>query len=456
MKIKPLVKPVDNPQINQNQGCPNNCGICGQHKTSTVLGLIDVTNRCNLRCPICFANAAASKSLYEPTFDEIKQMLVNLRNLEPRPCPAIQFAGGEPTVRKDLPEIIETAKELGFSHTQIATNGIRLAKKEGYAQKLKDIGLNTVYLQFDGVTEEPYLQARNKNLLPIKLEVIEKCREANLGLVLVPTLVKGINDDQVGDIIKFASDNVDIVHGVNFQPVSFAGRTPQEEVEKQRITIPDFVNLVDEQTNHKIAMEDFYPPSFVQPVSEFIGALDQEEPSVYLNCNEHCGLGTYVFFEDGNAIPITRFLDVEEVMSLLEKYTDDLNKGGFGIKKRVTAKAASKLPKLIDNKNKPKMLNLTYILKQIFKKQSYEALGDFHKNALLVSCMHFMDPFNFDTERVQDCIIHYALPDGRIIPFCTMNSLYRQNVEKEFSTPLNSKLVQYNDKTGKEEEDTEI
>ncbi|MDD4594329.1 MAG: radical SAM protein, partial [Methanobacteriaceae archaeon] len=219
-KYTPLIKPADNPQVEKKGGCPNNCGICEQHESTTVLGLIDVTNRCNLRCPICFANAAASKSLYEPTFDEIKEMLQNLRNIEPRGCPAIQFAGGEPTVRKDLPELIKLAIDLGFSHTQIATNGIRLAKKEGYAKELREIGLNTVYLQFDGVTEEPYLVARNKNLLSVKLEAIEKCREAGLGIVLVPTLVKGIHDDQVGDILRFAMKNIDIIHGVNFQPVS--------------------------------------------------------------------------------------------------------------------------------------------------------------------------------------------------------------------------------------------
>ncbi len=456
-KFEPLVKPVENPQVNETEGCPNNCGVCGQHKTSTVLGLIDVTNRCNLRCPICFANAAASRALYEPTFDEIVQMLKNLRNLEPRPCPAIQFAGGEPTVRKDLPEIIKKAKELGFSHTQVATNGIRLAKKEGYAKELKDAGLNTVYLQFDGVTEEPYIQARAKNLLPIKLEAIENCRKAGLGLVLVPTLVKGINDDQVGDILKLALDNVDIIHGVNFQPVSFSGRTPHEEVEQQRITIPDFIDLVDNQSNHQITKQDFYPPSFVQPISEFIGALEGEEPSVYLNCHEHCGVGTYIFINGENSVvPITQFIDVEKLMGLLEKYTEDLNKGGFGAKQKVMLKALKNIYGAIDNDKKPDYLDLKNILSSIFKERSYKALGDFHKNALLVSCMHFMDPFNFDADRVQKCIIHYAVPDGRIIPFCTMNSLYRQSVEKEFSTPLNSKLVQYNDKTGEEEEDTEI
>ena len=121
----PVSTALDNPMMNVSDGCPSNCGLCGEHESSTVLGLIDVTNRCNLRCPICFANAAASGTLYEPTFEEIRQMLVNLRNEKPIPAVAIQYAGGEPTVRKDLPELIKLAKEEGFSHTQIATNGIR-------------------------------------------------------------------------------------------------------------------------------------------------------------------------------------------------------------------------------------------------------------------------------------------------------------------------------------------
>ena len=189
---------LSNPQTVADGECPSNCGLCSEHTSHTILGLIDVTNRCNLRCPICFANAAVSKTLYEPTYEEIRQMLRNLRDNQPVPTPAIQYAGGEPTVRKDIVELVKLAKEEGFSHTQIATNGIMLAKKPGFAQELKDAGLNTVYLQFDGVTEEPYIQARNKNLLPIKLEAIENCRKVDLGIVLVPTLVKGINHDQTG------------------------------------------------------------------------------------------------------------------------------------------------------------------------------------------------------------------------------------------------------------------
>ncbi len=117
--------------------CPTNCGLCSDHESHTILGLIDVTNRCNLLCPVCFANAAVSGSLYEPTFEEIRQMLQNLRNNLPVPAPAIQYAGGEPTVRKDIVELVKLAREEGFTHTQIATNGIRLAKDLNLSMILK-------------------------------------------------------------------------------------------------------------------------------------------------------------------------------------------------------------------------------------------------------------------------------------------------------------------------------
>ena len=142
------------------------CGVCPEHESHTILGLIDVTNRCNLKCPICFANAAVSKMLYEPSYEEIRKMLQNLRANQPVSTPAIQYSGGEPTVRKDIVDLIKLAKEEGFSHTQIATNGIRLAKRPELAKQLKKAGLNTVYLQFDGLSPEIYEKIRGKDLLP--------------------------------------------------------------------------------------------------------------------------------------------------------------------------------------------------------------------------------------------------------------------------------------------------
>lgn len=426
---------ISNPQTKVDGECPTNCGLCSDHESHTILGLIDVTNRCNLLCPVCFANAAVSGSLYEPTFEEIRQMLQNLRNNLPVPAPAIQYAGGEPTVRKDIVELVKLAREEGFTHTQIATNGIRLAKRPELVHDLKEAGLNTVYLQFDGVTEEPYIQIRNKNLLAIKLEAIENCRKEDMGIVLVPTLVKGVNDDQIGKIIKFAVNNIDVIRGIVFQPVSFAGRTPADQVEKQRITIPDFEEMVEEQTDQDIKVEDFYPASSVIPISEFIEAVEGE-PNVTFTCHPHCGAATYVFIDEDKIVPITQFINVDRFFQLLTKSSEDINDGGLISKPKVLARASIELPQTINLSNKPDTLDIKDILIKVFKERSYDALGDFHHKSLLISCMHFMDPWNFDQDRVKRCVIHYAVPDGRIIPFCSMNSIYRQEIEKEFSKPF--------------------
>ena len=441
-KYEPSITHVENPCVEDVASCPANCGLCSKHETSTVLGLIDVTNRCNLRCPVCFANAAASGRLFEPTQDEIRQMLKNLRNLKPHPTPAIQYAGGEPTVRKDIVELVAMAKEEGFTHVQIATNGLKLAMKENLAQELKDAGLNTVYLAFDGVTPEPYINNRGRDLLPYKLDAIENCRKANLGVVLVPTLIKGVNDHQVGEIIKFALDHSENIYGVNFQPVSFAGRTPSDQVEEQRITIPDFVQIIEEQTDGEVKTSDFYPPSSVEPIANFIGALDGEKPRVTLNCHQHCGIATYIFRDKTEGpgkdklIPINRFIDVDLLFEKLDGYAERLMGGGFAIRKRVLASATRDIPKVLNNKETPENIDMKRILLNVFTKRSYDALGDFSKDSMLISCMHFMDPFNFDEDRVKKCVIHYATPDGRIIPFCTYNSMYRESVEEDFSTPL--------------------
>jgi uncharacterized radical SAM superfamily Fe-S cluster-containing enzyme len=336
-------------------------------------------------------------------------------------------------------ELIKIAKEEGFTHTQIATNGLALANDENLAKELKAAGLNTVYLQFDGITPEPYIKTRAADIFDKKIEAIENCRKAGLGIVLVPTLVTGINDDQIGGIINFALDNIDIIRGVNFQPVSFAGRTPSDKVEEQRITIDDLMKQVEIQTDGMIPHDAFYSASTVAPVSDLIAAMSDNDAEVTLTCHEHCGVGTYVFKEDdGTVIPITKFIDVDKFINLIEKSIPDVSKNTKLSKTKTVARALKELPKTVNKDNSPSYINITDLLKNIFIKKDYSSLGDFHINALLISCMHFMDPFNFDQDRVSRCVIHYAVPDGRIIPFCSMNNIYRESVEEEFHIPLNS------------------
>ncbi len=424
--------------IGTNGNCPNACGICSSHKTTTILANIDVTNRCNQACPVCFANAQASGYLYEPTLPQIRQMMQNLRNETPVPCPAVQFAGGEPTVREDIVEIVKMAREFKFAQVQMATNGIKLAKSLEFCQQLCAAGLNTVYLQFDGVTEKPYIINRGYNALPLKLKAIENCRAAGLtSISLVPTLAKNVNDMQVGDIIRFAVNNMDTVKGINFQPISFAGRINKEERMEKRITIPDLFDLIDEQTNGAISGDDFYPVPFVVPISHFVSA-EEGAPNVEFTVHPHCGTGTYIYVEDGKMIPITRFIDVEGLLEHIDGLASSGDKWlgkSLGRIKRMTS-LISALPKYIDTAKAPKSIDVKKLFINVLKDGTGDATKEFHRHTLFIGAMHFMDLYNMDLERVKRCGVHYATPDGRIIPFCTYNTIHRTQVESKFATPL--------------------
>ena len=414
-----------NPRTETKLGCPLDCGICPEHKSHTGLAIIDITNRCNLTCPVCFANAATAGYVYEPTKQQIIEMLENLRNNQPVAPPALQFSGGEPTIRKDLFELIKKAKELGFHHVEVNTNGLRLAQDVDFANGLVEAGLSTIYLQFDGLTSDVYKFTRGVDLLDIKMKAIENCRKAGLSIVLVVTLVKGVNDHQIGDIIRFAVKNFDIIRCVNVQPVSICGRIAEDEREKMRITIPDFMKKVEEQTEGKIKVSDFYPVPTVVPISRAVSVL-KDKNYVEFTAHPHCGMATYVFIEGDDMIPINRYGNVDKFIKSMEKIYEEAKKGN---------KKKAKL-RLIGTLRHIKFGLLRKYLLPILKSGSYESLGKLHRKMLMVSSMHFMDPYNFDLERVQRCCIHYAVPDGRIIPFCTMNSIHRPKVEEKMGTPL--------------------
>ncbi|MBS7654109.1 MAG: radical SAM protein [Candidatus Bathyarchaeia archaeon] len=422
-----------NPRTETRKGCPYDCGICPQHKSHTVLAIIDVTNRCNLRCPVCFATAGTTGYVYEPTKDEVREMLINLRSNEPVPATALQFSGGEPTIREDLPELVKMAKDLGFNHVEVNTNGLRMASDLEFCKALEKAGVSTIYLQFDGVTPDIYKFTRGIDLLEVKNKVIENCRKAGIdSIVLVCTLIRGVNDSQVGDIIRFAIRNFDVVRCVNFQPVSLCGRIPVQERMKMRITIPDWMKLVEEQTEGQIKVSDFYPVPTVVPISRVVGALKNKR-YVEFTAHPHCGMATYIFMEDGKMVPITRYADVDKFMeSMMKTYEEKMK--GHDTKAKMSFIGALRYVKF-------SMLR-KYIW-PILRTGSYDALGDLHRKMLMISAMHFMDPYNFDLERVQRCIIHYATPDGRIIPFCTMNSIHRPIIEGSLGIPVEEWRAKY-------------
>jgi uncharacterized radical SAM superfamily Fe-S cluster-containing enzyme len=423
---------LDNPNTSATKGCPLDCGLCENHKSATVLANIDLTNRCNLSCPICFATAEKSGYLYEPSLEQIGMMLRRLREEKPLPCFAVQFAGGEPTLREDLPEIIEMAIAMGFSYVQLATNGMKFARSEEYCRKIRKTSLATVYLQFDGITPEPYLKTRGFNALPYKLKAIENMRKTGLNnVVLVPTLVKGVNDGQVADIIDFGLKNIDIVRGVNFQPVSFTGRIDRSKLKEERITIPDFLELVEKQTGGAIKKSDFYTVPSMEPISRLIEAWTGE-PQVKLTCHPHCGCATYVLYDKGEVLPITKLIDVDGLLNTLDSLGQEARKPGFS-RINMIKKLLVDTPRHIKRLDVPVNVDIVNLLKKFIAGDYAGALCEFHNNAFFIGAMHFQDPYNLDLERLQRCAIHYATPDGRIIPFCSYNIFYRDAVQRKFA-----------------------
>ena len=449
---------VQNPISYTTGECPTRCGLCFEHESKTVLAIIDVTNRCNMRCPVCFANAGTAGYVYEPTIEQIDRMLDAATKVNfPKGIHALQLSGGEPTVRDDLPEIIRLVKRHGINHIEVNTNGLKVGDPQtgaDYLKTLVDAGVSTLYLQFDGLTPDPRMVARVPNsdeqgrFMSIEgrrklaeyyterqLNVVNSARKAGFeSIVLVVTLQKGLNDAQMGDILRYAGENSDVVRCVNFQPVSMAGRMDRNKIREVRITNADVVNGVERQTDGQIKASDFYPIPVEVPLASFIelvkGRADHYDR---FSTHSQCGRATLVYVnrKDGKVTfdPITRHMNAEGLYSSLDRASRSGRfvgtlRGLYGVLRHT------------DWRMKRDMIG------PILLRGNYEGTGEFMRRVLMIGDMHFMDTYNFDFQRVHKCAIHYLVPDekfgARVIPFCTMNNFHRPSVERMLATPLAS------------------
>ncbi len=436
--------------------CPYSCGLCPLHKSHTALLNIVVTNRCDLSCWYCFFYAEKAGYVYEPTIDQIRSMVRALK-LQKGIVPAVQLTGGEPTLREDLEEIVKVLRDEGVRHIQLNTHGTRFArlfledpnKAIEYARRLRNAGVNTVYLSFDGVS--PKTNPKNHWEIPFIFETFRKARMTSV--VLVPTLIKTVNDHEIGDILKFAAYNLDIVRGVNIQPVSLTGMMKKQDRERYRITIPDAIKLIEDQTEGQITRSDWYPVDAAVPIAKFIESFDRSK-RVEFTTHPACGAATYVYVKkkrngDIEFIPITRFVDVDGLLEYLYRKAIELEG-----KPQIIAKLLA-IPSILNILNKyiywdrvPEGLKNEFksILLNIFLKRNYEALGKLHYKMLFIGMMHFMDLYNYDIQRVMRCVIHYGLPDGRIVPFCAFNILddiYRETVQQGMGLSLDEYARRY-------------
>lgn len=364
-----------------DQGCPFDCGLCPDHRQQPCCVLLDVTQACDLGCPFCFASAGKKTEESEPTLSKIQEWYQKLL-LAGGPF-NIQLSGGEPSLRDDLPKIIALGKSLGFTFFQINTNGLRLARDLPYLEKLKEAGLNTVYLQFDGTEDAIYLKTRGRAIYSQKQQVIENCTKVGLGVVLVPTLVPGINTQNIGEILRFALKHSPTVRGVHFQPVSYFGRYPNPPEDADRITLPEVITAIEDQTDGLIKKESFIPPGGENAL-----------------CSFHAN---FILMANGELKALTQHTP---------GCCNSLERAGEGARQSrlVTARHWS-APKV-----EPAVAGQKKILGE---------WEDFLERAktykFSVSSMAFQDVWNLDLERLKDCYIMQVSHDDHVIPFCAYN-----------------------------------
>lgn len=365
-----------------DKGCPFDCGLCNDHRQHTCTALLEVTERCNLRCAFCFASSEKDNTKQDISLEKIKFWYKRL--LEAGGPYNIQLSGGEPTVREDLPDIIKMGKEMGFHFIQLNTNGIKLAD-EKYCEALKESGLDSVFLQFDGVNDKVYEKLRGKKLLDIKIKAIENCNKFNIGVVLVPTLVREINLDAIGEIINFAINNIPTVRGVHFQPVSYFGRILEMPDNNNRITIPEVIREIEKQTKGKLKKEQFIPPGCENAL-----------------CSFH---GNFIYSGQGTLKAITK----KSCCCSVEKAEEGSRKARSFVARNWSSPKDSKIKQAKLNNSQNEVMTWDDIIEKI-KTYSFSISG-----------MAFQDVWNIDLERVKDCCIHIVSEEGNLIPFCAYN-----------------------------------
>lgn len=369
----------DKPRFTDTQndlGCPYDCGICEQHKQEICCVLINLTERCNQHCEFCFASSGETPKNPDISMAEIEKIYDSLIAKNRENPYNIQLSGGEPTMRSDLPEIIALGKAKGFTYIQLNTNGKKLANAE-YTQKLAEAGLDCAYLQFDGMDDSINEKIRGEKLLETKIKAIENCAKYGIGVVLVVTVVPNINYDNIGKIIDFGISMIPKVRGVSLQPVSYFGRFPKAPTDKMRVTIPQIIQAIESQTNHRFKSENFLPLV-----------------SGDCFCSFH---GNFVIMPNGDIVAITSTRN-----SCCCSKDDAITHARNFIAKRFSATK-----------------------ERVLENSDFDSWDLFIKNldnrGFTITCEAFQDVWNFDILRTQKCRLYIATPETKLVPFCVYN-----------------------------------
>jgi uncharacterized radical SAM superfamily Fe-S cluster-containing enzyme len=376
----------------QRWGCPYDCGLCPEHMQHSCLTLVEITDHCNLRCPICYADSGP----HRPGFRDlatVERMLDAVVANEGEPD-VVQISGGEPTLHPDFFAILDAAKRRPIRHLMVNTNGIRIAKDAAFAAALKQYEPGfELYLQFDSLRDEVHQDLRGARLSDVRLRALERLNEHDISTTLVVTVKKGLNDSELGEIVDFALKQP-CVRGVTFQPIQAAGRLEDYVPERDRLTLTEVRRRILEQT-------DAFEPDDLIPVP----------------CNPDCLAMAYALKLGGAVVPLTRFVSPE---TLVAKARNTI------VVERDDALRAHVLELFATNHSpESQACSLSDLLCCLPQVQAPAAWN--YRNVFRVLIMQFIDAYSFDLRAVKKSCVHIAQPDGRLIPFDTFNLFYRDD-----------------------------
>jgi uncharacterized radical SAM superfamily Fe-S cluster-containing enzyme len=434
------------------------------HGRGSVL-TIDLTNRCNMMCDPCFMDANQVGFVHELTWEDIKTLLDNAISIKPRRQLSVQFSGGEPTLSPYFLDAIRYCRQLGYQSVQAATNGIEFAKRPEFAKEAAEAGLRYAYLQFDGIGNEANSHRAVGNLFDVKLRAIENLYSAGVDIVPVITLINGVNNEQVGAVVRFALDNPKKIPFLSFQPVSFTGRdeavTPERR-HAQRYTLANLAHDVKNQTGLGEPVRDWFPISFMSTFSDFADLVhgpNADWGQLSCGCHPNCGIGMAVMCdkETKEYRPVTAFLNADQLARDVAKIND-----GARSKKMSVFGVSLALLRNYNPYEAPTHFRLSDLIAKFDKcfgmtgKKYGKVTGDRTMddiemrrkdrwNFLFIAGMWFQDLFNYDFRRTEQCIIPYATQEGEI-SFCAYNTGvgWRNIIEKMHMTATLTKW--YEDK----------
>ncbi|CAG0972818.1 Sporulation killing factor maturation protein SkfB [Anaerolineae bacterium] len=400
-------------------GCPLDCGLCPEHKQHACLALIEINNACNLDCPLCFANSGThlAQTGFQLTHEQVNFMLDRFVATEGNP-EVVQFSGGEPTLHPRLLDFVELAKSKGISYVMVNTNGIRIASDDQLLAGLARLKPH-IYLQFDGFDPATNQTLRGRaDLLDIKLRALDRLAQADVRVVLVAAIERGVNDHEIGRIVEFGLKHP-AVFGVNFQPAFRAQRHIAADP-LQRMTIPDVLRNLETQTKGLFKFDDFTPVPCCMPTCNFV---------------------TYALLDGDSVQPITRFIEVDQYLDYLRNRTlPGLNDEILHTLERLwsssaqvgSERAAEDIQRVIAGQSPGQ----TRAADRCVACQSHLPLDahaprDLARHIFMVNTRDFMDPWTFNVKNAMKCCVEFLVPDGRMIPFCTYNSAgYREQVAR--------------------------